>query len=55
MRGADATPEQVARQLHQARRELGIQYKDLTPPDKLAEIYERNLRVYGEKLGPSID
>ncbi|MGJ7513177.1 hemagglutinin repeat-containing protein [Pseudomonas baetica] len=55
MRAAGATPEQVARQLHQIRRELGVQYKDLTPPDKLAEIYERNLRVYGDKLGPSID
>jgi len=36
-------------------RELGVQYKDLTPPNKLAEIYERNLRVYGDKFGPSID
>ncbi|WP_434572518.1 hypothetical protein [Pseudomonas sp. Z3-8] len=55
MRAAGATPEQVARQLHQTRRELGVQYNDLTPPDKLVEIYERNLRVYGDKLGLSID
>jgi hypothetical protein len=55
MRAAGATPEQVARQVHQLRREIGVQYKDLTPPVKLAEIYERNMRVYGDKLGPSID
>lgn len=41
--------------IHQIRRKLGLQYKDLTAPDKLAGIYERNMRVYGDKLGPSID
>jgi len=55
MRAAGATPEQVARQLHQMRRELGVKYKSLTPPEKLEEIYTRNLQKYGDKLGPSIE
>ena len=37
------------------RRELGIKYKNLTPSDKLREIYARNVEKYGDKLGPSID
>jgi hypothetical protein len=27
----------------------------LTPVDKLAEIYARNVQKYGDKLGPTID
>ena len=37
------------------RRELGVKYKNLTPPDKLKEIYARNVEKYGDKLGQSID
>ncbi len=55
MRAAGASPEQVARQLHQLRRDLGIKYKDLTPAPQLEIIYARNLEVYGDKLGPSVD
>jgi filamentous hemagglutinin len=55
MRAAGATVEQVARRLHQRRRELGVQYKELTPPAKLEEIHTRNLQKYGDKLGPSIE
>jgi hypothetical protein len=55
MRTEGATPEQIARKLHQLRRELGIKYKNLTPIDKLKEIHARNLLKYGDKLGPSID
>ena len=47
--------ETIARILHSRRRELGIKYKNLTPPDKLREIYARNVEKYGDKLGPSID
>jgi RHS repeat-associated protein len=47
--------EQIARTLHGARRELGETFKALTPPDKLAEIYARNLQRYGDKLGPTIE
>lgn len=55
MRAAGASPEQVARQLHQMRRDLGVQYKDLTPAPQLEVIYARNLEKYGDKLGPTVD
>jgi RHS repeat-associated protein len=55
MRQAGMSSEQIARILHAERRALGEQFKSLTPPDKLAEIYERNLQQYGDKLGPSIE
>ncbi|WP_313056413.1 DUF637 domain-containing protein, partial [Pseudomonas lopnurensis] len=42
MRAAGASPEQVARQLHQMRRDLGVQYKDLTPAPQLEVIYARD-------------
>jgi uncharacterized Zn-binding protein involved in type VI secretion len=55
MKQADHSPEEIARTLHADRRALGVKYKALTPPAKLAEIYERNQRDYGDKLGPSIE
>ena len=55
MRAAGTSPEQVARQLHQMRRDLGVQYKDLTPAPQLEVIYARNLEKYGDKLGPTVD
>jgi hypothetical protein len=55
-RAAGATPEDTARMVHQMRRDLGEQYKNLTPTDKLQEIYARNIERYdGDKLGPSVD
>ena len=38
-----------------ARRALGIKYKDLTPQDLREEIYQRNIKISGGKLGKSID
>ena len=55
MRGAGASPEQIARALHAERRALGEQFKALTPADKLAEITQRNVQRYGNPLGPSVD
>jgi hypothetical protein len=55
MRAAGASPEQVARQLHQMRRDLGVQYKNLTPEPQLEAIYARNIEKYGDKLGPTVD
>jgi hypothetical protein len=34
---------------------LGVRFKDMTPANKLAEIRTRNLKNYGDELGPSID
>ena len=47
--------EAIARALHAERRLLGEEFKALTPPGKLAEIYERNLARYGDKLGPTVE
>jgi hypothetical protein len=55
MRTAGKSSEEIARTLHAARRTLGEQYKAMTPSDQLAQIYERNLQKYGDKLGPTIE
>ncbi|MFH8383472.1 hypothetical protein ACH4E7_21405 [Kitasatospora sp. NPDC018058] len=55
MRAAGASDEEIARTLHQARRDLGVKYKDATPEEQREATYARNLTKYGDKLGPSID
>ncbi len=55
LRANGKSPEEIARELHKARRDLGIKYKDLTPDKVLEKISQRNLDKYGDKLGPSID
>lgn len=55
MRLSGATQEEIARTLHADRRALGVKYKNLTPPAKLEEIYQRNLKKYGDKLGPTVE
>ena len=55
MRESGMSSEQIARALHAERRALGVKYKNLTPADELARIQARNLRVYNDELGPSID
>ena len=47
--------EEVARWAHGERRALGDLYKSMTPPDLLNEIYARNLEIYGDPLGPTIE
>ena len=36
----------------QERREIGIKYKDLTPPDMREKIFERNIKWFGDPYGP---
>ncbi|MGO9221103.1 MAG: RHS repeat domain-containing protein [Streptosporangiaceae bacterium] len=55
MRSAGRPAEEIARTLWQQRRTLGILYKDMTPPDLLEQIYQRNLERYGDPLGPTIE
>jgi hypothetical protein len=55
LRKAGKSEEAIARTLHQKRRDIGVKYKDLTPPEKREEIYQRNQKLYGDKLGPTID
>lgn len=47
--------EKIARYLHKKRRDIGLKYKDRTPPDKRKVIKERNTEKYGDPLGPTID
>ncbi len=49
------TAEEVARTVSQMRRDLGVKYKDMTPPELRERIYTRNIKEYGDPLGPSID
>jgi hypothetical protein len=47
--------EKVARWAHSTRRALGEAYKNMTPPDLLQQVYARNIKRYGDPLGPSVD
>lgn len=47
--------EQVARIMHQMRRELGRQYKLAAPPLFREYIYAATAEKYGDPLGPSFD
>jgi RHS repeat-associated protein len=47
--------EEIARWAHGARRELGVIFKDMTPPELLEQIYARNIAKYGDQLGPTIE
>lgn len=49
------TIEDVARILHAERRALGVKYKELTPPALREKIYRRNLALYNDPLGPTIE
>lgn len=51
----NAELESLAREASQARRDLGIYYKDATPEALTDYIYDRNLNLYGDKLGPTFD
>lgn len=55
MRLAGSSQEEIARALHAERRDLGVKYKNLTPSKQLAEIYVRNEKKYGDKLGPTVE
>lgn len=54
MRADGHSVEEIARELHAERRALGIKYKDVTPPEILKKILERNRQMYGDELGPTI-
>jgi hypothetical protein len=55
MRAAGKSSEEIARTVSTMRRDIGIKNKDMTPPEMLAEIYERNERRHGDKLGPTVE
>lgn len=47
--------ERIARQAHSLRHQIGLKYKELTPQQERDCIYARNLKRYGEPLGPTIE
>ena len=47
--------EEIARLMYEARRNLGIEYKDLTPELLREYIYEVNIKRYGDPLGGSFE
>lgn len=47
--------EEVARILHQNRRDLGVKYKDVTPQPLRDYIYALNRARYGDELGPTYE
>jgi hypothetical protein len=50
-----ASDEQIARQLHRLRQEIRCKYQAATPEKLAEEIRARNLAVYGDEAGPTID
>lgn len=55
MANLPGSEKSLAETAHNARRQLGIEYKNLTPEPLRDYIYEVNLKRYGDPLGPSVD
>jgi hypothetical protein len=55
LKAAGVSEESIAKQLHQARRDIGEKYKNVTPAPLRDYIYDVNTTRYGDKLGPSFD
>lgn len=53
LRAAGESEERIARAMHALRREIGEEYKNLTPEAERHKIYGRNIEKYGDPLGPS--
>lgn len=49
------TEEEIARTLHQRRRDIGKEYKEAAPPMFRAYIYAATARKYGDPLGPTYE
>ena len=49
------TEDQIARVMHEKRRELGRQYKEAAPPLFREYIYEATAEKYGDPLGPTFE
>lgn len=55
LRSAGYTETQIARRMHEARRELGRVYKEAAPPLFRAYIYAATKAKYGDPLGPTFE
>ena len=47
--------DQIARVMHEKRRELGRKYKEAAPPLFREYIYEAKAEKYGDSLGPTYE
>lgn len=45
----------VAQAMHQARRDLGVEFKNVTPEPLRDYIYDVNQSRYGDPLGPKFE
>lgn len=55
LRSEGKSEEQIAREMHRLRRELGRQYKEAAPPLFRAYIYAATATRYGDPLGPTYE
>lgn len=55
MRASSATLDEIAKFAHASRTAIKLKYRELTPPDLLKVIDERNIGKYGDKLGPTFE
>lgn len=55
LRAEGKSEEQIARTMHQMRRELGRQYKLAAPPLFREYIYAATAAKYGDPLGPTYE
>lgn len=55
LRASGQGVEQIARTLHAKRREIGEEFKNLTPEDKRIIIQRYNRKAYSDELGPSVE
>ncbi|MHB8874567.1 MAG: RHS repeat domain-containing protein [Myxococcaceae bacterium] len=55
MRQAGVSPEQIARTLHAERNALKVAYRGLSPPEAVKAFELRNIKKYGNPLGPTVE
>lgn len=55
LRAQGFSEDQIARTMHEKRRELGRQYKEAAPPLLREYIYEATAAKYGDPLGPTYE
>ena len=51
----DEFTKEIARQMHERRRELGKRYKEAAPPLFREYIYAATAAKYGDPLGPTFE
>ena len=55
LKAEGCSEDQIAREMHEKRRELGRQYKEAAPPLFREYIYAATAAKYGDPLGPTYE